>query len=97
MLSMPTISGGLIELDVYNDRFHGRQLYLHIDQNRNINNGEGECSIVINNNEIKNLIAMLNDYISMSEGTPHVVLAEPLFRKNVKITIEEDKNQLTDE
>jgi hypothetical protein len=93
---MPTVSGGLIELDVCNDRFHGRQLFLHIDQNANINNGEGECSIVINNNEIKNLIAMLNDYLFVSEGVHHVVLAEPLLHPNVLITVVDEINRISE-
>lgn len=70
-----TVSGGLIELGLNKDRFHGERLYLHIDQSTNVNNGEGDAAIVITNQEVKNIIAMLNDYITYVEGKTYVVLA----------------------
>ena len=89
--SIRTNSGGLIELGMYRDRFHGEQLYLHVDQSNNINSGEDDCSICITNGEVKDLIAMLNDYLSYTEGVTHVVLAAPLLHKAVTITVDESK------
>ena len=88
--SINTNSGGLIELNLVNDRFHGQKLYLHVDQSSNLNNGEGDCSIILNNAEVKDLIAMLNDYITFTEGTTHVVLAAPLIHKAVSIIVDPD-------
>ena len=40
MAQMNTLSGGLVETLLSNDRFRGIMLYLHIDQSINLNNGE---------------------------------------------------------
>ncbi len=86
-----TSGGGLIELNLVNDRFHGQKLLMHVDQSANINNGDGDCTIVLNNGEIKALIGMLNDYITFTEGVTHVVLAAPLIHDAVSITVDETK------
>lgn len=91
-----TAAGGSVDLSFIRDRFHGDQLMLHIDQNANINNGEGECSIIINDNEVKDLISMLNAYLQWRNGVPFVVLAEPLLDPAVNISvdfIEAEKNR----
>jgi hypothetical protein len=82
-----TSAGGSVDLFFVRDRFHGDRLMLHIDQNANINNGEGECSILINDNEVKDLIAMLNHYIEYRTGKPYVILAEPLIDPAVNISV----------
>ena len=89
--SINTSTGGLIELNIFNDRFHGPQLYLHVDQSSNVKSGEDDCSICITNAEVKALIAMLNDYIVYTEGVTHVVLAAPLLHKSVHITVDPDE------
>jgi len=83
-----TAAGGSVDLSFVRDRFHGDRLMLHIDQNSNINNGEGECSIIINDNEVKDLIAMLNHYIEYRTGKPYIILAEPLIHPAVNISID---------
>jgi len=92
--SINTSSGGLIELNLVNNRFYGKQLYLHVDQSTNLGNGDDDCSIVMNNYEVKALIGMLNDYLIFTEGITHVVLAEPLLNKAVTITV--DKTEIGD-
>ena len=52
-----TASGGTIDLSYINDRFHGQRCVLHVDQSSNVRNGEGECSIIISDEEIKDLIS----------------------------------------
>lgn len=89
--SINTNSGGLIELDLVKDRFHGNQLYLHVDQSTNLSNGEGDCSISLTNNEVKGLIAMLNDFLIFNEGVTHVVIAEYLLHEAVSITVDQTK------
>ena len=86
-----TRSGGLVETKYYQDRLHGQALYLHIDQSSTTNNGEGDAAIMLNNQEVKDLIYMLNDYINFAEGAPHVVLAAPLLHPDVKITFKGKK------
>ena len=83
-----TVSGGLVETLLSNDRFRGQQLYLHIDQSTNLNNGEGDAAIVLTNSEVKDLIFLLNDFITYMEGKPHVILAEPLLHPDVKIMVD---------
>ena len=83
-----TQAGGSVDLSSVRDRFHGDRLMLHIDQNANINNGEGECSIIINDNEVKDLISMLNMFIEFRTGKPFVVLAEPLMDPAVIISVD---------
>jgi hypothetical protein len=87
MAQMNTLSGGLVETLLSNDRFRGIMLYLHIDQSINLNNGEGDAAIVLTNNEVKDLIFLLNDFITYMEGKPHVVLADPLLREEVRIMV----------
>jgi hypothetical protein len=89
--SINTRSGGLVETKFYQDRLHGTALYLHIDQSSAINNGEGDAAIMLNNQEVKDLIYLLNDYINYTEGKPHVVLADPLLHPDVKITFKGKK------
>lgn len=88
MAQMNTLSGGLVETLLSNDRFRGIMLYLHIDQSINLNNGEGDAAIVLTNNEVKDLIAMLNDFIVYTEGKPFVVLADPLLNPEVQIMVD---------
>ena len=83
-----TGSGGTIDLSYINDRFHGQRLVLHVDQSGNVNNGEGECSIVISDGEIKDLISLLNGYLLNKYGVPYVVMAEHLIDPCVKITVD---------
>jgi hypothetical protein len=89
--SINTRSGGLVETKYYQDRLHGQALYLHIDQSTNTNNGEGDAAIMMTNQEVKDLIYLLNDYINFTEGAPHVVLAAPLLHPDVKITFKGKK------
>lgn len=86
--AITTQSGGSIDLSFINDRFHGKRLCLHVDQSANVHNGEGECSIVITETEIKDLISLLNGYLTATNGVPFVVLAEHLIHPSVKITID---------
>lgn len=88
MLSILTASGGLIELGTFRDRFRGDLLYLHVDQTANIDNGEGDASIVITEDEVKDLIALLNSYLESKTGSPYVVLYEPLSDPAVKIQVD---------
>jgi hypothetical protein len=83
-----TSSGGSIDLNLHNDRFSGLKLYLHIDQNSNLHNGEGEAAIHLTNDEVKALIGMLNDYIIYSENSPYVLLADPLLDDRVTIKVD---------
>jgi len=83
-----TGSGGLIELASVRDRFRGDLLLLHVDQTANINNGEGDASIVVTESEIKDLIALLNSFLAEKNGVPHVVLYEPLADPAVKIQVD---------
>jgi hypothetical protein len=87
--SINTKSGGLIELGATKHRFYGDQLLLHIDQSTNVNNGDGEASVVVTVDEIKDLIGLLNSYLaSQNNGLPYVVLAENLLHPAVKITVD---------
>ena len=87
--SVNTRSGGIIELLSFNDRFHGQQLILHADQSSNMKNGEGDCNMVISDDEVKDLIALLNGYLTQKIGIPYVILAEHLANPAVKIDIDE--------
>ena len=86
--SIETKSGGLVEVDTMNSGMYGRRLWLHVDQTLNVNNGEGDASIVLTNQEVKDLISSLNQYIEFDEGKPFVVLAEPLIHPDVTIVID---------
>ena len=87
--SINTKSGGLIELGAVRHRFYGDQLVLHVDQTANVNNGEGDASIVVTESEIKDLIGLLNSYLaSQNNGVPYVVLAENLLHPAVKVTVD---------
>jgi hypothetical protein len=88
MLSILTASGGLIEIGTFRDRFRGDLLYLHVDQTANIVNGEGDASIVITEEEVKDLIALLNSYLESKTGEPYVILYEPLSDPAVKIQVD---------
>ena len=88
MPKMNTSANGEIEISLFNNRLHGNRMYLHIDQSANIDNGEGEAGIVLNGDDVKGLISMLNDYIVYTEGKPFVVLADPLIHPDVKIVVE---------
>lgn len=87
--SVNTASGGSIELFYLNDRFKGQQLVLHVDQSTNVNTTDDECNIIINDNEVKDLISLLNGYLTSKTGIPYVVLAEHLANPAVKINIKE--------
>ena len=87
--SINTKSGGLIELGAVRHRFYGDQLVLHVDQTANINNGDGDASIVVTIDEIKDLIGLLNSYLaSQNDGIPYVVLAANLLHPAVKVTVD---------
>jgi hypothetical protein len=87
--SINTKSGGLIELGAVRHRFYGDQLVLHVDQTANINNGDGDASIVVTIDEIKDLIGLLNSYLaSQNNGIPYVVLAENLLHPAVKVIVD---------
>lgn len=68
IFTINTQSKGSIDLGMGNDRFHGPQVVLHIDQTSNINNGEDEASIVVNLNELKELQEKLSSFIIYLEG-----------------------------
>lgn len=86
-----TLSGGLIELNLVNNRFYGQQLLLYVDQSTNLSSGDDDCTIVLSNAEVKALIGMLNDFLIHTEGVTHVVLAAPLIDKAVTISVDENK------
>lgn len=85
-----TTSGGLVELDLFNDRFSGMKLYLHIDQSSNILTGEGDAAIHLNNDEVKEVISMLNKFIEFDEGKPYVILADAI-PDIINLSLKEDK------
>lgn len=87
MGSISTNSGGTIDVCHSTNRLTGAQCYLHVDQTNNIKNAECDVTIMLSNNEVKALIAHLNDYIVFTEGVPHVVLAEPLMHPDVVISV----------
>jgi len=82
-----TKSGGLVETGHSPSKLAGDQCWLHIDQSTNINSSEGDAAIMLNNQEVKDLIAILNDYVNYVEGQPYVVLAAPLLHPDVHIMI----------
>lgn len=87
--SINTKSGGLIELASMRDRFRGDLLVLHVDQTANLNNGDDDASVVITDDEVKDLIGLLNSYLaSQNNGVPYVVLSEPLLHPAVTITVD---------
>ena len=83
-----TKSGGTVEIDSHISGRNGKRLYLYIDQSTNIVNGDGDASILLTNEECKDIICMLNNYLELDEGKPFVVLAAPLIHPSVKITVE---------
>lgn len=87
MGQIQTKSGGIIETGHNSDRLFGNQCWLHIDQSTNLNSSEGDASILLTNQEVKDLIAFLNDYINYVEGKPYVILADPLLHPDVKIMV----------
>ena len=87
-----TQTGGTIETAHSPNKLLGDQCWLHIDQSTNLNTTEGDASINLNNQEVKDLIALLNDYINYVEGKPYVVLAAPLLHPDVKIIV--DKKEI---
>lgn len=91
IFNIKTNSGGLIQLNLVNTRFYGEQLVLYVDQSTNLNNGDDDCTIVLNNDEVKAIIGMMNDYLIHTEGKTYVVLAEPLINDAVKIIVDETK------
>jgi hypothetical protein len=86
-----TLSGGMVELNLVKDRFHGDQLLMHVDQSGNLNSGDDDCTISLTNTEVKALIGMLNDYLTYTEGITHVLLASPLIHDAVTITVDQTK------
>lgn len=70
-----TKSGGLIQCGDGVSARYGTRFFLHIDQTANIQNGEDEASILIDVEECKSMIGMLNEYIRCQEGTDYVILA----------------------
>lgn len=71
-----TKSGGNINIGIIKDKFKGEQIMLHLDQSNNINNGEGECSVVIDIDEVKGTIEILNSMIAHLEGKPYVAIID---------------------
>ena len=82
-----TSNKSLIETSCVKTRLEGLKCYLRIDQSSNIDNGEGEASILLDSIQVKELISLLNDYIVYVEGKPFVVLSEPLLHESVKIMV----------
>jgi hypothetical protein len=104
MASFYTKSGGLIEVAIYRDVMRGEQLYIHIDHNANIRNGEGEASITLNLDECKDVIAYLNEYVKHVEGKDYVFTAESVVNllstpevQKVLIELGYDKKDLKEE
>jgi len=91
MVIIPTASGGAVEIESTYSGIHGHKLYLHVDQNANIRNGEGEAGIFLTQGECKDIIYALNDYIKKVEGKDYVVLFEPLME--IVAEIEEFKKK----
>lgn len=88
--SINTSSGASIELAKIKDRFHGEQLVISVDQTSNIRNGDGSVMVTVTNQEVKELIAMLNEYLTITEGVTYVVLAAPLLHENVIVSVKSD-------
>ena len=81
-----TESNGIVEItNNYSGRI-GHRLYLHVDQTANINNGEGDAAILLNNAECKEIIGILNLYLKEQEGDDYVVLKSELLKQNVGMT-----------
>lgn len=75
-INILTKSGGEITLSPTKSGIKGHELYIHIDQTANINTGEGEAGIMINTDECKHLITLLNEYISYVEGKNYVAIID---------------------
>lgn len=78
-MQIVTQSGGLVELAVTKSAVIGTRLILHIDQTLNIRNGEGDASIAITVDECKGLIAGLNEFIKLLDGTDYVYTSESVL------------------
>ena len=83
-----TQSGGLIETSHIIDRIYGDKCRFHVDQSTSVDNRDDDVSILLTNDEIKETISLLNDYLVYTEGKPYVVLAAPLLHPKVKISVE---------
>ena len=68
MPAFDTASGGTISLDISRDGLTGQRLWMEIDQSSNINNTDDSSSVIITNDEVKNLIDLLHDYIRFTEN-----------------------------
>jgi hypothetical protein len=97
IFTINTKSGGIVEIDISQSGIIGRRLCFHIDQTGNDRNGEGDASILLNNDECKEIISILNNYLEFHEGKPFVVLAEPLIHPAVTITVDESKLESNDD
>jgi len=83
-----TEKGGLIETSHVRDRIYGDKCVLHVDQSSSVDNRNDDATLYLTNDEIKETIALLNDYLVYTEGKPYVVLAAPLLHPSVKIIVE---------
>jgi len=84
-----TQAGGLIETSHVRDRIYGDKCLFHVDQSTSVDSRNDDVSILLNNDEIKETISLLNDYLVYTEGKPYVVLAAPLLHPKVKIIVED--------
>ncbi len=81
-----TERGGLIETGHIKNVVNGDKCMLRVDQSTA--HQDDEAVVTLSNQEVKDVIALLNDYIVYTEGKPYVVLAEPLLHPDVKIVVE---------
>ncbi len=75
-INILTRSGGEINLVPRNSGIKGHELYLHVDQTANIHTGEGDAGILINTDECKKLILLLNEYVSYVEGKNYIAIID---------------------
>jgi hypothetical protein len=75
-INILTRSGGEINLIPSNSGIRGAELYLHVDQTANINNGDDECTIALNLDECKSLILLINEYVAFREGKNYVAVID---------------------
>jgi hypothetical protein len=81
-----TEKGGLIETGHIKNKVYGDKCMLRVDQSTSTQ--DDEAVVTLTNQEVKDVIALLNDYLVYTEGKPYVVLAEPLLHPSVKIIVE---------
>lgn len=92
-MEFQTKSGGLVRTGYFHSRISGDQFFITIDQSANINNGDDEATLILTNQEVKDLISLLNNHIIYSEGKPFVILADPLLHPSVHIHVVTDEGE----